>query len=325
MKKQLLIKSFLIPLMCLLGTSSFATIDWVGNMFPVSGSSSDIAVGSSLDVYIQVYKAGVTNSGGQGAGITCEIYYGEVLSFGGVWQNTFTQSMSYNVDIGNNDEYQGSLTPLSEGLYEFTCRCSDDGGASWEFASLPSGNGQLTVLAPLPIELSSFTAQSSIDEIYLDWSTLSERNNEFFTIEKSVDGVEFKSIGTEDGKGNSHVRNDYQFIDENPQVGINYYRLKQTDFDGKYEYTDVISVKYEGKGSTHFFPNPAKEKLTIATKLEAAEIEIYNVNGQLVHISNQSIEGQLDIDLSTFQSGIYFLQMKNNFGKILFTDRFVKK
>jgi len=134
MKKQLLIKSLLISFMCLFGNLSFAAIDWVGNMFPSSGSSSEIAVGSSLDVYVQVYKAGTTESSGQGAGISCETYHSEVFSFGGTWQSTFTQAMTYNVDIGNNDEYQGSLTPIAAGSYEFTCRCSDDGGYSLELS-----------------------------------------------------------------------------------------------------------------------------------------------------------------------------------------------
>lgn len=180
-------------------------------------------------------------------------------------------------------------------------------------------------LTPLPIELSSFSARPVAEQVYLDWSTASETNNEFFTIEKSIDGIEFKSIGTEDGKGDSDVRNDYQFIDENPQAGVNYYKLKQTDFDGKFEYSNVVSIKFERNNSTYLFPNPAKEKLIITTDLGEAQIEIYNINGQLVHLSNQVIEGQLDLDISNFQAGIYFLRMKNKIGNILFTDRFVKK
>ncbi|MFK8008251.1 MAG: T9SS type A sorting domain-containing protein [Saprospiraceae bacterium] len=175
-------------------------------------------------------------------------------------------------------------------------------------------------LTPLPIELSSFSARPIDEKVYLDWSTSSEINNEFFTIEKSLDGIEFIAIGIEEGRGDSNVKNNYQFIDGNPKNGVNYYRLKQTDFDGKFEYSDVVSIKIESDNSTHFFPNPAKEKLTIATDLEEVQIEIYNINGQLIYANNQ-----LDIDLSNFQSGIYFLQMKNKSGNIFFTDQFVKQ
>ena len=180
-------------------------------------------------------------------------------------------------------------------------------------------------LEPLPIELSSFSARPVAEKVYLDWSTASEKNNEFFTIERSLDGIEFKGIGTEEGRGNSDVRNDYQFIDESPENGVNYYRLKQTDFDGRFEYSKVVSVQFESEISTHLFPNPVKEKLTITTDLEEAQIEIYNINGQLIYVANQSIGRQLDLDVSSFQAGIYFLQMKNHTGNIFFTDRFVKK
>ena len=78
----------------LLYFNSFATIDWVGNMFPASGSSSTIVEGENFNIYIQVYKAGTTEPAGQGAGINCEVYYSDVNGFGMPWLNVFTQSIN---------------------------------------------------------------------------------------------------------------------------------------------------------------------------------------------------------------------------------------
>ena len=131
MKKYFVILFVLVS--SLYGFKSLVVVDWVGNMFPVSGSSNTILNGENFTVYVQVYKAGVTEPAGQGPGINCEIYYGQVPAFGQPWDMIFTQAMTYNVDIGNNDEYQGTISP-PVGLYEFTCRCSDDGGSTWTFA-----------------------------------------------------------------------------------------------------------------------------------------------------------------------------------------------
>lgn len=87
-----------------------ATLGWVGNMFPAGGSSNTITAGGAFTVYVQVWKDGVTNPSGQGAGITCSLYWGQVASFGGGWSNITDTPMVYNTDIGNNDEYKASIS-----------------------------------------------------------------------------------------------------------------------------------------------------------------------------------------------------------------------
>ena len=119
-------------------------LGWVGNMFPAGGSSNTITAGGSFDVYVQVWKNGVTNAPGQGANITCTLHWGQVASFGGGWSNVTSTPMSYHGDIGNNDEYKGTISPPA-GLYEFTAYCTDttDNTNMWQ----GSGNGRLTVNA----------------------------------------------------------------------------------------------------------------------------------------------------------------------------------
>ena len=128
--------------------SAFAgpnTLGWVGNMYPVGGSSNSITAGGNFDVYVQVYKGGVTPGGGQGANITCTLYWGQVVSFGGSWSNVTSTAMNYHGEVGNNDEYKGTIAPPA-GLYEFTAFCTDtiDNQSLWQQA----GNGRLTVNAP---------------------------------------------------------------------------------------------------------------------------------------------------------------------------------
>src|SRR5690606_38659659 len=95
----------------------------------------------------------------------------------------------------------------------------------------------------LPIQLLSFTAKP-IDnkEVLTQWTTATETNNDFFTVERSVDALNFKEIGTVNGAGNSNNAIKYRFSDKNPFAGTSYYRLKQTDFDGKFSYSEIESV-----------------------------------------------------------------------------------
>jgi hypothetical protein len=118
---------------------------------------------------------------------------------------------------------------------------------------------------PLPIELLSFDAKLKDDIVELTWTTASEINNDYFTIEKTKDGKTFEQVATIKGAGTSNEVINYFAIDENPYQYISYYRLKQTDFDGKYKYSDLVSVNnphkynYNNNGLI-VYPNPSKSK-----------------------------------------------------------------
>ena len=94
----------------------------------------------------------------------------------------------------------------------------------------------------LPVEIINFNATSDNDHIDLTWSTASENNNDYFTIEKSNDGINFESLANIDGAGNSNTLINYSYIDKNPFEGLNYYRLKQTDFNGNFIYSNVVAL-----------------------------------------------------------------------------------
>ncbi len=107
-------------------------------------------------------------------------------------------------------------------------------------------NGSSPPNTALPVELLFFNAQSNPEKhVVLQWSTASELNNDFFTIERTIDGHSWEIVGFENGQGTTALRTDYLAHDRQPYTGISYYRLKQTDFDGTYEYSNIVSVFIE--------------------------------------------------------------------------------
>ena len=186
------------------------------------------------------------------------------------------------------------------------------------------GPAGITSGGVLPIELISFSANLSGEVVDIAWATASEINNEFFTLERSVDGINWDIIGEIDGAGNSSERLDYRFIDSDPIPGLSYYRLKQTDFDGKFEYFTPSVVLYEPDNLFKVFPNPTSDlvQLTTSSNLENATIFIKDLNGQ-VKISRQSIsDHQTSIDLSTLPTGVYLLEIA--FPESVLSKRIVK-
>ncbi|MBX2914606.1 MAG: hypothetical protein KF856_04945 [Cyclobacteriaceae bacterium] len=160
---------------------------------------------------------------------------------------------------------------------------------------------------PLPVELVSFTAVADNGRVNLDWVTASELNNDFFTIQRSADGVEFASLGLVDGQGTKNSTTTYQFVDENPMAGINYYRLKQTDFDGTSAYSNIVAVNTNLEWTV--YPNPANRQ-TEVTITKIGDYAVYNNLGVMVlRITNNK-----HFDASTLAPGVYII--KNALGEI---------
>lgn len=141
----------------------------------------------------------------------------------------------------------------------------------------------------LPVELVSFKASLQNEHVKLDWKTLSETNNDYFGVERSSNGFDFIEIGRMQGAGTSRSFIDYAFIDENPLQGLNYYRLKQTDFDGKFAYSDVVGISLSKAGlyAMSIYPNPVEgDKLNLSgngyEKDERLTLIVTNIVGQSV-------------------------------------------
>ncbi len=149
---------------------------------------------------------------------------------------------------------------------------------------------------PLPVELIAFNGKCHDDFVSLTWTTASEINNEMFIVQRSVDGNIFENIGTVQGSGNSNQLEMYEFYDENPMQNA-YYRLKQVDFNGDYEYSDIVNVKCTDTSEPQFavYPNPFREELhVIVSNLPDPRftLEIYSMDSRLV--KNYQFEAPTD-------------------------------
>tara|TARA_B100000809_G_scaffold266673_1_gene330645 strand:- start:1275 stop:2216 length:942 start_codon:yes stop_codon:yes gene_type:complete len=188
---------------------------------------------------------------------------------------------------------------------------------------------------PLPIELISFTASVRDEHIRLDWATVTEINNDYFTVERSKNGLSFESIGEVAGNGNSNTPINYELYDDSPIIGTSYYRLKQTDFDGEFEYFNLIAVNLnkdeDGICTLHVYPNPCVGSCVINLKdcpLEnnQVNIELYDAFGKKIvnRITPKSKNQDISFHLNSSNNlapGVYIVRStangKNESSKII--------
>ncbi len=191
-----------------------------------------------------------------------------------------------------------------------------------------SGNGSFLQMGlatsspviPVPVELISFTAKSNGEEVILNWSTATELNNLGFEVQRSSEGKEFLTVGFVKGSGTSSEQHNYTFYDRNLNNGKYYYRLKQVDFNGSYEYSDVIEEEWRAFNSyllEQNYPNPFNPVTTIGYGIQEksnVKITILNIIGEEVAvILNEEKEAgyhQVEFKASTFPSGVYFYQLR---------------
>ncbi len=154
--------------------------------------------------------------------------------------------------------------PLTNNETVVICKATGgttSGGASFGSAMVVNNcaSCDAAVFAPLPIELLFFNGKPEKESIGLSWATATELNNDYFSIEKSTDGIRWTVLENIQGAGNSTMNLQYTFEDKTPEAGIQYYRLKQTDFDGTFTYSVAIAINFEGStiaNSIAIYPNP---------------------------------------------------------------------
>ena len=181
-------------------------------------------------------------------------------------------------------------------------------------------------LTVLPIELLTFTANCKGNAILLKWSTATETNNDFFSIEKSIDAINYELLGKVNGAGNSSQTLNYSFVDPNPIEGTGYYRLKQTDFGGKYKYSKIISVNCVKIKPENIivYPNPASYSITIELlgNNRTLPLEIINAKGQTVF--SGTITNKTNLTTSGLISGMYFIRIITDY-KVLTEKIIIEK
>ncbi len=190
----------------------------------------------------------------------------------------------------------------------------------------------VTITSILPVELTTFNGAKEGKAIVLHWKTLSEINNAKFTLKHSTDGVNFTTISELAGAGNSNIATKYEYVDTKPVVGINYYQLSQSNYDGSHKNLKTIAVEFNDTYANTFFniyPNPLSEKeLKIEYETNnkgTLDIMVLNMVGQVIKQQRQMLskgKNLFSINLEDMQTGVYFIKV-NEAGKT-YTKRLVK-
>lgn len=211
-----------------------------------------------------------------------------------------------NTDGVFNTGMAAQLTPTASG--------TEDGVAYVEFSNVArfSSFVYLSSTQPvgivLPVTLVSFDAYRAGSKVALTWRTASEQRNQGFGIERSADGQHWKMlnfVGSKAVNGNSHEELSYQHYDEAPADGLNYYRLKQTDLDGKYTYSQIRQVRINRGSSIDIYPNPVKNYLTIGGLTGNETISIYDATGRKVKTVTVAGDHAQTIDCTAMAAGVY--------------------
>lgn len=213
----------------------------------------------------------------------------------------------------------------------WTLRVSDGNsqfGAN-DFVCFVTATLDVTCGSGLPVELSAFNASKvEAETVLLTWETASELNNDYFAVERSNDLMHWMQIERQSGAGTSNELQKYQFKDQSPNSGDNYYRLRQVDFDGTTTYSDVRKVKLSSlKNNVEIVPNPNVGTFDLILsgfdQQQPISIKISDVNGRIIHEGmNQSLQKEsVHLNLKGIQKGIYYVSIED--GKSSVIERFI--
>jgi hypothetical protein len=223
---------------------------------------------------------------------------------------------NFGCTSGSGGTVTTTITGLSPGQ-QIIIGIDGNAGASCTFSISASNT------VPLPVSLLDFHAKVLNNRaVQLVWSTSSETNSDFYTIEKSYDGINYEFVSKVKAAGMSNEVLSYNTLDNNTIEKTTYYRLKQTDFDGIFEYIGTTVVKGQSKGidKVLMYPNPVQNQAEItlnSNNSSNAEIQIFDMKGKLIMSDMLYVtEGTNRFILNTesFNKGIYFVIFSNEFG-----------
>ncbi len=275
------------------------------NMTPVSPS---VSAGSNLTV--------TTEAKGHEASITivaAEFFIDEDPGIG--------NGIPININAPGNTVLEGFICSIpintSVGDHIIGIRVKDNQNR-WSLFQTTS----VAVSASLPLDFLAFTAKEKSGVTILEWKTTNEINTSHFDIQRSPNGKDFTDIGPVASVNTSGVHS-YSFTDLTPATGVNYYRLKQVDLDGRYTYSGIASLRFNRTG-IRIYPNPAVGiiKANVANNAKWL-VSVYDNTGRVVvQQSKLATRGYLSIDVSTLQAGYYLLVLDDGKGRL--TGRFLK-
>jgi hypothetical protein len=169
---------------------------------------------------------------------------------------------------------------------------------------------------PLPVELISLNAKKVKETVELTWKTATEKNNDFFAIERSADGTDFTLIASLKSAGTTSSVQVYTHSDENPLPGISYYRLAQTDLDGSVSFSQIVKVNFANQaniGQVVTYPNPAISDMQVKVHNIAGEanLEIYDLTGKLMLSRKITAAEKPTLHIASFPTGLYTIRVQS--------------
>ena len=287
-------------------------------------------VGHTTDNFSVIAVDKVTNDGDRNG----TAYTSTVVKT--MWYITETTSGNSNVTM----QFQWNGTDEATGFVRSSCFMSHYTNSAWEKPGTDgsaSGSNPYTFTysnytgtfspfgmggsgGPLPVELLYFKARNQNGTGRLSWATASEINNDYFTIEKSTDGKNFETIGKIRGAGNSQQILKYMFTDSNLDDGINYYRLKQTDYNGEFSYSDIEIIsdfkENENKIKLSLYPVPASDFINVELNSIVdlkTQIQIVNILGTTVSEKSLTLQrgyNHFEMEVNNLPEGVYFIQIQ---------------
>lgn len=205
-----------------------------------------------------------------------------------------TSSDAFNLNLLNDGM---SLSPVIDGYGMVRINAESLGGSS-----------------PLPVSWLYFGGKTIDNKVLLEWKTANEVNNSYFEVERSLNAKSYERIGRVYVLQAHTDEKNYTFEDNQPTFGINYYRLKQVDTDGKFSYSRIISTLVRANGEIKIFPNPTTDKINISGLEHNASINIVDTNGRVVWRQIGSNSPTLEIGLQGWKAGDYTVQVVEPLG-----------
>lgn len=301
------------------GVFGFATVNSIivggtfvntGNVFADAGGFNVIGTGNVTNSWIIRVDGDLNVASGASINNVGGIFHiggEESVNNGTITGGYFNFCGGGDVDFNNEGTLAGEME---------ICMCStnEDNDFENDGSVGPDVNINTNCVGlSLPVEFITVSAKYDFTTgmVKVNWSTASEENNDFFTIERSTDGLTFEALGSINGAGSSETINSYVFEDDNPVEGVSYYRIKQTDFNGQFDYSEVVTAEVQTMlDMVSVYPNPVTGSYISAAiqhNIDQVGYVITNITGQVVK------SGQLDsltgskIDLNELNAGMYFI------------------
>jgi hypothetical protein len=223
---------------------------------------------------------------------------------------TSNYKLIYRSGTSGNWKIVSSATSKTASQVLFTGQALADGDGYYTLGTIDSAN------SPLPVEFLSFKATKKSNNVELYWTTASEVNNDYFEIQHSDNSKDWKAIGRVKGNGNSNNLMNYNYTDNKPFSGLNYYRLKQVDYDGKFAFSTVVSVSFEML-NINIYPNPTTGIVNIDNLSDGCRIEFYDMNSRLLDLPIHVDGDNARVDVSKLKKSVYFIRIvMNNEAKV---------